>query len=309
MNTHYDVLGLGCAAVDELLYVSSFPSPDTKTRILRRERECGGLGATALVAAARLGGTCAYAGVLGNDPLSQFVCDSLHSNGIDVTHVPRRSDARPVHAVIIVGEQTGTRNIFFDPSGRTGADDELPTPELIRASRVLFLDQYGMTGNLRAARIAREAGIPVVADIEILGLPGLDELLQNIGHLVVSAEIAESLTGQADPALAAQRLWIPARDAVVVTCGDQGAWYLSAQDQPPRHQPSFAVKVVDTTRCGDVFHGAYAWALARGMDLSERVRIASAAAAIKATRPGGQRGAPDLAAVQAFLAEQSKVTS
>src|SRR4030081_808712 len=124
MSADFDVLGLGCAAVDELLYVPSFPLADTKTRIVRRERACGGLGATALVAAARLGGRCAYAAVLGNDPLSQFVTDTLQANGIDVTHIPRRADARPVHAVIIVGEETGTRNIFFDNSGRTGADDE-----------------------------------------------------------------------------------------------------------------------------------------------------------------------------------------
>src|ERR1700689_5399992 len=102
----YDVLGLGCAAVDELLYLPSYPAPDTKMRVLRRERERGGLGATALVAAARLGGRCAYAAVLANDPLSQFVSDSLAAEGIDVTHIPRRAEARPVHSVIIVGEQT-----------------------------------------------------------------------------------------------------------------------------------------------------------------------------------------------------------
>lgn len=51
----WDVLGLGCAAVDDLLYVASFPVPDSKTRVLRAERQCGGLTATALVAAARLG--------------------------------------------------------------------------------------------------------------------------------------------------------------------------------------------------------------------------------------------------------------
>lgn len=306
MSMTYDVLGLGCAAVDELLYVSSYPPPDTKMRILRRERECGGLGATALVAAARLGARCAYAAVLGNDPISQFVSESLEADGIDVSHVPRRGDARPVHSVIIVDEKTGTRNIFFDNSARTGADEELPSPVLIRSARVLFLDQYGMTGNLRAARIARDAGIPVVADIEII-YPGLDQLLENIGHLIVSAEIAASLTGQADPASAARQLLKPASAAVVVTCGDKGAWYLGSEAERPRHQPAFPVNVVDTTGCGDVFHGAYAWALARGLDIPERIRLASAAAAVKATRRGGQRGAPDLPTVQAFLAMQPKV--
>ncbi|MCY3022278.1 MAG: hypothetical protein NTW87_24975, partial [Planctomycetota bacterium] len=49
------------------------------------------------------------------------------------------------------------------------------------------------------------------------------------------------------------------------------------------------------------FHGAYAAALAEGLPLPERVRRAGAAAALKATRPGGQSGTPDRAALETFL--------
>src|SRR5260370_679825 len=48
----YDVLGLGCTAVDDLFYVAGYPPPDTKVQIGRREKQCGGLTATALIAAA-----------------------------------------------------------------------------------------------------------------------------------------------------------------------------------------------------------------------------------------------------------------
>ena len=69
--------------------------------------------------------------------------------------------------------------------------------------------------------------------------------------------------------------------------------------------PAYPVPVVDTTGCGDVFHGAYAWALAREADLSERVRYASAAAALKAMHAGGQAGIPDRVTVEAFLLGQA----
>ena len=58
------------------------------------------------------------------------------------------------------------------------------------------------------------------------------------------------------------------------------------------HRPAYPVEVVDTTGCGDVFHGVYAATLARGFDLAARIRWASAAAAIKATACGGQSGIP-----------------
>lgn len=63
-------------------------------------------------------------------------------------------------------------------NGRLGADDWLPTESVIRSARVLFLDQYGMAGNLRAALIARAAGIPIVADFEEHDDPRFKESLQ-----------------------------------------------------------------------------------------------------------------------------------
>ena len=71
-----------------------------------------------------------------------------------------------------------------------------------------------------------------------------------------------------------------------------------------RHQPACRVQVVDTTGCGDVFHGAYAAALARGHRLSRAIRMATAAAGFKATQPGGRRGIPDWAAVECIIQER-----
>ena len=93
----------------------------------------------------------------------------------------------------------------------------------------------------------------------------------------------------------------PGRQTVVVTCREQGCWVLGAGQRTPWHQQAFAVPVIDTTGCGDVFHGAYAAALARGLPVQERVRVASAAAALKATRPGAQAGCPTWAEVEELL--------
>jgi sugar/nucleoside kinase (ribokinase family) len=66
----------------------------------------------------------------------------------------------------------------------------------------------------------------------------------------------------------------------------------SATPQRPQHLPGFRIATADKTGCGDVFHDAYAAALARGLSLGERVRFAAAAATIKAMRPGALAGAP-----------------
>src|SRR5262245_8204595 len=106
-----DVLGLGCSAVDELIYLPAFPAPETKLRVSRRERQCGGLTATALVAASRLGAKAAYAGVLGRDADSEFVLDSLRRENVDTQFVCRRPEARPIHSTILVDEAKRSRTI------------------------------------------------------------------------------------------------------------------------------------------------------------------------------------------------------
>lgn len=298
-----DVLGLGVTTVDDLVYVDSYPRADSKVVILREERRCGGLTATALVAAARLGARCAYAGVLGFDERSMYVRARLAEEGIDLTPLVLDARARPVHATIVVDVSGGTRTILHDDGVAGGAPAAGPDPALVRASRVLLVDPYGVPGMTRAAGLARDAGIPVVGDFESLRDPAQTVLIELTDHLIVSRDFALRLTGTSSPREAAAALCAPGRAVVVVTCGAEGSWHVAAAaPDRPVHVPTYAVEVADTTGCGDVFHGAYAAALARDLPLVERIRFASAAAALKATRHGGQAGIPSLHAVEAFIA-------
>ena len=152
---------------------------------------------------------------------------------------------------------------------------------------------------------ARAEGIPVVADFE--SPPEGErfaELVALADHPVVSLDFARQWTGRDHPGDATQALWNANRQAVVVTCGAEGCWYLGGNDpHTPRHQPAMRVAVADTTGCGDVFHGAYAAGLAQGLELADRIRLAAAAAALKATQRGGQTGIPNRPAVDRFLKE------
>jgi sulfofructose kinase len=299
----FDVLGLGAVAIDDLLYVDAYPPADVKTPVRSRGRQFGGLAGTALVAVARLGGRAAYAGVLGDDEMSEAAIAGLASEGVDVRHVVRRPGARPVLSTIVVSRE-GTRNIFVDRTGAHGADTEWPEPEVIRRSRVLLVDNIGVPGMLRAARIARAAGVPVVADFESDDDPEIENLFPLVDHLILSSGFAERRTGLTNLDAMVNRLWDQARAVVAVTCGAGGVWYRASGDDRVKFLPAYQVEAVDSTGCGDVFHGAYALGLSRGMDVPARIRLAAATAAIKATKPGGQAGIPDSDTVAAFLRER-----
>jgi sulfofructose kinase len=298
----FDLLALGAVAVDDLIYATAYPPPDAKAEVLRRERQCGGMSAIAAITGARLGCATAYAGVLGREELSDFAAGQLRAEGVHLKYLARRDGLRPIHSVIIIDSKCGSRNIFFDVSGFLGAARDWPPASVIQSARVLFVDWFSVPGMIRASRVARAAGIPVVGDFEQRGLPGFSTLLGLPDHLILSEGFAADVTGTSDPKTALRKLWKKHHRLVAVTCGANGCWYLSA-DEPrrPRHQPAFKVPVVDTTGCGDVFHGAYAAALASNMKAGDCIRFAAAAAALQATKPGAQKGIPTLAEVQKFL--------
>ncbi len=296
----FDVLGLGAVALDEFLYVDAYPAPDTKVRVRESQVECGGLTGNALVTAARMGARCAYAGRLGTSSAAKTIEEGFAREGVDTSHASRRPEDGVVTSTIIVGTEGNTRNVFSRRNGLTGARESEPAVEVVQSARVLFLDHHAGPGGLRAARIAAAAGIPIVADIERHDAPCLAELLELTDHLIVPANFARAFTGASSPADSVFGLATSARAVTVVTNGADGFWFLEKGGKPS-HVPAYRVQVADTACCGDVFHGAYAAALAEGMPLMARLRFASAAAAVKATRVGGQQAIPRREEVNTFL--------
>jgi sugar/nucleoside kinase (ribokinase family) len=305
MSATWDVLGFGAVAVDDLIYLDGYPSPDSKVLIRDERREGGGLAGTALVAAARLGARAAYAGVLGDDELSRFTIAELERDGVDCTLVQHQPGARPYHSTIIVDRSTGGRTILVSAAGVTSPAAGSYPGETIAACRVLLVDGTVAAFAVEAVRTAHQRGIPVVADLERLSGPEVLELVREVDHLIVGAEFAGWVTGESEPAAMVRALRRLRQAACVVTAGERGCWYAASETgDEVRHVPACRVQAVDTTGCGDVFHGAYAACLARREGVARAVIVATVAAGLKATRPGGRSGIPDLKTVERYLQEQ-----
>ncbi len=303
MLSKIQILGLGAVAVDDLIYLESYPPANSKAHVLDRDRQCGGLTATALVAAARLGCRCAYGGITGTDEASDFALAALDEAGIYTGVAGRRVD-RTVYRSTIIVDRAGNRTLLSDGRHVESVNEDWPTDDLIRSTRVLFVDHTAMPGMLRAARIARSFNIPVVADVERGESEHFSEFIALIDHLIVPEDLARNVTGLGRPEEAAVALWDRNRQTVVVTCGHNGSWYVGP-DAELGHQEAYRVRVADTTGCGDVFHGAYAAGLVMALDLRSRLRLASAAAALKATKKGGQAGCPTLPEVERLIRSNS----
>jgi len=221
----FDIIGIGCAAVDDLLYVVEFPQPDSKTRIDDQDRQCGGLTAIALIAAARFGVRCGYAGALGRDEGSEFIAHALAQEGVDLSLAARPADGVAIHSRIVVDTTHHTRNIFFRLGQPIGALASRALDAAVGQAGVLFVDHYGGDVTVQSAQLARAAGIPVVGDLERVDAPCFDAILAEVNHLIVSERFAVDVTGASDAQSAALLLLKGDRDVVVVTCGERGGFY------------------------------------------------------------------------------------
>ena len=300
----WDVLGFGVVTVDDLIYVDHHPEPGSKMPVQGMLRQGGGLAGTALVAASRLGASAAYCGTLGDDDLSLYTLQELEREGVDCSEVVHDPAARVFHSIIIVDSSTGDRCILFSTEGVKEPQLEEITSDLLARCRVVFLDHYALETGPRIIDLAQAQAIPVVGDIEAVRDDRVPELMRRIDHLIVGTALAGEVTGESDPAAMVRGLSGPDRACCVVTAGEHGSWY-SERGGEVLHVPAFPVPVVDTTGCGDVFHGAYAACLAWGYPVHKAIQVATAAAGLKATQPGGRSGIPDLPTVQRFLEEQS----
>lgn len=299
MKRDWDILGIGTAAVDDLLYIDQFPQPDSKVGVKNAIRQGGGQTATAITTAARQGAITAFCCRLGWDELSQFTINELEKEGVDCSPCIRDQEGSPYHSTIIVAASPCTRTILHS-GGNVSPPSEAISWNMVRHARVLLLDDNSRKAGIKAAQIARSLNIPIVADIEIDPPDEVTELLPLVDHLIINSEYGELLSGKKEYDEMAETLCTPNRSVCVITCGEEGCWY-SEKGTPAQHIPAFNVSVEDTTGCGDVFHGAYAAALARGSDIRTAVIVASASAAIKATQPGGRSGIPTLPDVETFI--------
>lgn len=295
------VLCVGHAVQDFVFTVPALPDRGEKYRATGFTSVGGGPAATAAVAVARLGGRALLAARVGADAAADMIVAELRGYGVDCSHV-RRCDgcASSVSAVIV--DERGERMIVnhLDPSVPRDAD-WLPSAAAVGA-RAVLADTRWPEGALAALRSARAAGLPAVLDAD-RPIPADGQLLRAATHVAFSSDALADYTGIADPARALAQVAPSLPGWCCVTAGGEGVHVIAGGRA--RHFAAFEVPVVDTLGAGDVWHGAFALALAEGRDEAAAVRFASAAAALKVQRPGGRAGVPARSELDAFLAARN----
>ena len=299
MESFFDVLGLGSVGVDFIGTVDCWPEEGNKQLLQSLSIHDGGLVGTALAVASRLGGKAGYVGSLGKSDLANRAIHAFQKDNVDVSLVLRTQDAEPIVAMVMTNIHSGERNIFWTRQGvQYPFPDEISDQKWYEKTKVFLFDNESGQAGLEAAKIARLHGLPIVIDVE-KDEPHVNEAMACSNHLVVSKGFATAYTGMEQISDILESLRSSAEQTVIITCGDKGCAGLTANDC--FKVPALPIEAVDTTGCGDVFHGAYALAIARGMPVKQAAQFANVAAALSATKIGGRDGIPTLDEVNRSL--------
>jgi sulfofructose kinase len=283
-----DLVGVGLNATDTVIPLSSFPARGSKTEYSTVSTLPGGQVATTVVACQHWGMRTRYVGKLGDDLAATLHREAFSHAGVE-THIITVPGAASAQSLILVDAQ-GERTVLIrrDSEARLALHPADLDREWIINARVLHVDGYDTEAAILASTWAREAGIPVVADLDEL-YPGVEDLLANVDYLIVSRDFPSRLTAEPDleKALRKMQRRYNCRLAAA-TLGQDGV--LAFDGKQLLHTPAYCVSVVDTTGAGDIFHAGFIYALLQDWPLDRQLDFACAAAALNCTAIGARGG-------------------
>jgi sulfofructose kinase len=283
------IIGIGAATMDHLFIVPEFPCGEGVTRASRAVRMGGGPVATALCVLSQLGHDAELLDLRGDDATGLAIRDELERHGVKTTHMLEIGAATSAHASILVRQSDGARHITFSPSSAGDLPVEAVKEQCFHGATLLHVNGRHESACRRAVEFARRHGVTISFD------GGAGRYRDSVRDLVLasqvrilSREFAEKFTGETDLQIIADSMQDEMCELLVITDGVRGSHVWSKRGES-FHQPAFpATPLVDTTGCGDVFHGAFLHGWLREWDVRRTAEFASRLAARNAEGLGGR---------------------
>lgn len=297
-----DLVGLGVCTLDLLMRVDAFPGEEGVQRTDESTLQGGGPVSTALAAASVLGAKTALIDQLGADWRGEQIQRELVELGVNMDHAPQLPETTSCIASVWVRRGDGGRCIAFS----VGTVPEITAEQLpvgiVESAKILHTNGRHWDAIFDAARRAQSAQTRVSFDGGAHRFrEAMREFIPLVDIAIVARDWAERFALTNDIEDAAAIIQQAGPSLVVITDGLAGSW-ISPKGDESFHQPAFPVEdVIDTTGCGDVYHGAFLTGLARGWELAECAGIASAMAALNTKGLGGRGNLADLQTIRAWI--------
>ena len=292
-----DLVAVGLNATDTLIPLAEFPARGSKVEYAAASVRPGGQAATTGFACQSWGLATRYVGKLGDDDAARLHRSEFTRTGVDARLIEVAGAASPQSLILV--DAGGERTVLCRRDDRLLLQPADIERDWIVNARALHVDGYETAAATQAACWARDAAIPVIADLDEI-YRGVEELIQNVDYLIVSRDFPVRFTGERDLATALRILHQQYGCKVTAaTLGHEGV--VSWDGAHLLHRPAYSVDVVDTTGAGDIFHAGFIYGLLQGWPLERQLDFACAAAALNCTAQGARGGIRTVADVDRLM--------
>lgn len=268
------------------------------------KQAAGGKGANQADAIAKLGGSVAMIGRVGDDQFGHTLIKSLEHDGVEVSQIRITEGISTGIATIIVNGD-GDNSIIVVPGAnfKLAPQDVDEAEAVIKESNMIIAQLEVPIDTIKYAfKKAKQYGKYTIlnpAPARVLD----EELLEMTDLLVPNETELEILSGRTlvteeDMLTAAKELMQKGVKEMIITLGSNGCLHIDKTSST--HYPAHLVEAVDTTAAGDSFIGAIATAFSDDKSFKEAIGFASKVSALTVTREGAQDSLPTKKEVEEY---------
>ena len=327
--SHYDIYAIGNALVDSEYEVSDallqkmgvdkrhMTLIDTPRRAellhhvkaITPRQTGGGSAGNTVVALAQLGGKAFYSCKVAHDDLGDFYVKDLQARGVDTNQNHTRTQDGKTGSCMVLVTPDAERSMCTFLGVSAELDDQALHPHDIAKSKIYYMEGYlaasptGLSAALQGRKIAKDAGVALaltLSDVSMIQFckAGLDAMLgEGVDYLFCNQEEAQVWCGSEDLNVVKNKLQNLAK-IVCLTRGPDGSEIITAEQT--WHVPADKVKAIDTNGAGDMFAGAFLYAISRGYSPDKAANLGNHAAAAVVSQHGNRLTLGQLSTIKAY---------
>lgn len=305
---HYDIYGLGAALVDTEIEVNdAFLKQASiekglmtlvdearqaellelmQDHLVGSKRSSGGSACNSIIAASYFGAKTFYSCKIADDENGRFFQEDTQAAGVSTLNLTLPSGTTGKCLVMITPDAERTMNTFLGIS-ETFSDKELDI-DAITHSNYLYIEGYlvtsptGKAAAIKAREIAEKNNVKTALSLSDPGMvqffkEGLQDIIgQQVDLIFCNKDEALGWTDTDNIDDAAEALKASAR-TFAITLGAEGA--LVFDGQTLANVPGTHATALDTNGAGDMFAGAFLYAITQNKDFQSAATLANHAAA------------------------------
>lgn len=293
-------LSIGKTSYDTTVPMSSFPTENTKNIVTEKIESSGGSACNVAHLFGKWNAEAYFSGVVGYDDSGAFIKKDLDASHVSTAFLETNYERKTTTSFILVNNANTSRTVVMvEPEVF-----HLKKNEYDIAADIVYSDGYEYSASVVAFNKYPLAVSVLGASLDNGSDPKeVLALAKHVKYLIVSLDFAESLTKLKTYFNNPQTLLSLYKELkerypnqqIVVTLKNMGAMYQIGEEV--KVMPTIQVKEVDRTGAGDIFDGAFCYALGRKYDLEKSIRIANIAAGLSTAKHGAKASIPTLSEV------------